>query len=187
MNLDPGEVEHAIRSLADKHIVRVEENFKSQVSKYTHRFCNTPFSDLQFDTAQYALVCVLLLRGARTPGELRSHCTRMHAFEDNAAVVETLNTLMGNELNIVQELPRKAGRRDSEYIHLFYPEETLAELVDEAKASTPPTTHTPSSATVHPSGPGLAERVTQLEEQVAELTAQLAALSGPVNTDNYQE
>lgn len=68
MALEPGTVKATIRSLQDKHLVRVEENFRTQVEKYSQRLCNTPFSDYQFDPAQFAIVCVLLLRGPRTPG-----------------------------------------------------------------------------------------------------------------------
>jgi len=120
MALEPGEVQQTIRSLEAKHLVRTEQNFRSQVEKYTHRFCNTPFSDYQFDPAQLAIVCVLLLRGPRTPGELRANSGRLHEFEDNAAVVAALQTLLDYDGRpLIVELPRAPGRRDSEYAHLF--------------------------------------------------------------------
>ena len=122
MSLDPGEVQRAINSLEEKHVARRDENFKTQVEKYTHRFCNTPFSDYQFDSAQYAAVCVLLLRGPRTPGEIRANSGRLHSFADNEEVVETLDTLRVAPNAIVQRLERTPGRRDHEYTHLFFGE-----------------------------------------------------------------
>ena len=65
MALDQGAVQRAIRDLELKHLVRTEENFKTRVEKYTQRFCSTQFSEYQFDPAEYAIVCLLLLRGPR--------------------------------------------------------------------------------------------------------------------------
>ena len=90
MSLSQGEVQHAIRELESRHLVRTDENFKSRVEKYAQRFCNTRYSNLQFSDAELAIVCLLLLRGPQTPGELRSRSGRLHAFADNAAVVEAL-------------------------------------------------------------------------------------------------
>ena len=97
MSLSQGTVQHTVRELEDKHLLRVEDNFKRGVEKYSQRFCNTSFSELQFDTAQYAVVCLLLLRGPQSPGELRARSGRLHEFTDNNAVVETLDAL--NELH----------------------------------------------------------------------------------------
>ncbi len=87
MALQPGEVQHTIRVLESKHLVRTEENFKSRAEKYTQRFCNTRYSDLNFTPAELAVVCLLLLRGPQTPGELRSRSGRLHQFADNGEVV----------------------------------------------------------------------------------------------------
>ncbi len=120
MSLTQGVVQHTIRELADKHLVRVEENFKRGVEKYTHRFCNTHFSDLQLNPAQFSIICVLLLRGPQTPGELRTRSGRLHEFADNEAVVESLTELMEHEGGpLVVKLPRTPGRKDSAYMHLF--------------------------------------------------------------------
>lgn len=182
MALEPGEVEHTARALEDKHIVRVEENFKSQIHKFTHRFCNTPFSDYQFESDEYAVVCVLLLRGSRTPGELRSHCTRMHEFPDNRAVEDTLTRLI--DMGIVTRLERAPGRRDHEYIHLFQPELLSArEVAAPPSSATPPShapahTPTPSVADAQPApgGSELEARVADLEQAVDELRALVSEL-----------
>jgi uncharacterized protein YceH (UPF0502 family) len=95
MNLTQGEVQHTIRDLEAKHLVRTDENFKSRTEKYTQRFCNTRYSDFHFDDAQLAIVCLLLLRGPQTPGELRSRSGRLHTFADNSGVVSALTSLIG--------------------------------------------------------------------------------------------
>ena len=120
MSLSQGEVQNAIRSLEAKHFVRVEENFKSRAEKYSQRFCSTRYSDHQFDAAQVAIVCLLLLRGPQTPGELRSRSGRLHIFADNEAVAVTLSNLIERDSgSLVVELPRTPGRKDAEYMHLF--------------------------------------------------------------------
>ena len=120
MSLGQGVVQHTVRELAQKHLLLVEDNFKRGVEKYTQRFCNTSFSELQFDTAQFAIVCLLLLRGPQTPGELRARSGRLHSFDDNAAVVVTLNSLIEREGEpLIVKLPRTPGRKDAEYMHLF--------------------------------------------------------------------
>ncbi|MBT7207716.1 MAG: YceH family protein, partial [Gammaproteobacteria bacterium] len=120
MTLTQGVVQHTVRELEAKSLVSYEENFKRGVEKYKHRFCNTHFSDLQLDPAEYAIVCVLLLRGPQTPGELRTHCARLHDFSDNHVVTEALTGLIEREGGaLIVQLPRTAGRKDSEYMHLF--------------------------------------------------------------------
>ncbi len=120
MSLNQGTVQHTIRELENRHLIHIEDNFKRGVEKYTHRFCNSNFSELQFDTAQFAIVCLLLLRGPQTPGELRARSPRLHTFEDNSAVVSSLNALIEHDGDaLVTKLPRTPGRKDSEYMHLF--------------------------------------------------------------------
>ena len=97
MNLTQGEVQHAIRELESKHLVHTDENFKSRVEKYVQRFCNTRYSDFQFDDAQRAIVCLLLLRGPQMPGEMRSRSGRLHTFADNSDVVVALESLIERE------------------------------------------------------------------------------------------
>ena len=87
MSLNQGTVQHTVRELENKRLIHVDENFKRGVEKYSHRFCNSNFSELQFDAAQYAIVCLLLLRGPQTPGELRARSPRLHEFADNGEVV----------------------------------------------------------------------------------------------------
>lgn len=171
MQLEQGAVQRTIRELELQHLVRTEENFKSRTEKYTQRFCNTPFSDYQFDSAQLALVTLLLLRGAQTPGELRARSGRLHTFEDNQQVVDVLNSLMQREEGdpLVAVLPRKAGRKDSEYVHLFAG--PVAEASSAAPSQAPPSAA--SAVTSSTSTSDLERRVSALEEELAALKARL--------------
>lgn len=164
MSLQPGMVQRTVRDLEGKHLVRIEENFKSRVEKYIQRFCNTRFSDYQFDPPEYAVVCLLLLRGAQTPGELRARSGRLHEFPDNEAVVDALTRLMEREGEpLVVKLPRTPGRKDSEYMHLFSGPVDLQQHARESAASAPDRTRERVSVQE------LAERVAALESEVASL------------------
>ena len=167
MSLSQGEVQHAIRELESRHLVSTDENFKSRVEKYTQTFCNTRYSDLQLDPAEVAVTCLLLLRGPQTPGELRARSARLHSFADNADVVATLDGLVNREADpLVVRLPRMPGRKDSEYMHLFYGPVDVDAYAAEASAAKPAAA----------SGGGLAElreRVDRLEAEIAGLKEQL--------------
>ncbi|HUV23309.1 MAG TPA: DUF480 domain-containing protein [Gammaproteobacteria bacterium] len=164
MALSQGTVQHTVRSLDQQHLLRIEENFKRGVEKYTHRLCNSPYSELQFDTAQYAIVCLLLLRGPQTPGELRARSGRLHEFADNNAVVAALNSLIeypGDAL--VVQLPRSPGRKDCEYMHL------LSGTVDMEA-------HAQRAAAAQPERDSPRSSLAQLEQRLSELEAEVAEL-----------
>ena len=164
MSLQQGEVQHTIRDLETKTLVRVDENFKSQVEKYIQRFCNTRYSDYQFDPPQLAIVCLLLLRGPQTPGELKARSGRLYSFADNAAVVESLKMLIEWESGpLVMKLPRTPGRQDAEYMHLFCGPVDVAAHAERAQAA----------AAASPSG---GSRVSELEQRVSRLEAEVAEL-----------
>lgn len=170
MQLQPGEVQHAIRELENKHLVLTEENFKSRVEKYGQRFCNSRYSNLQFDPGQVAIVCLLLLRGPQTPGELRSRSGRLHTFADNADVVLALTGLVEREGEpLLVQLPRTPGRKDAEYMHLFSGPVDVDAHVSEARAARP------AASSDRVSVADLAERVRRLETEVAELKEKLQA------------
>ena len=169
MSLSQGEVQHAIRELESRHLVRTDENFKSRVEKYAQRFCNTRYSNLQFSDSELAIVCLLLLRGPQTPGELRSRSGRLHSFEDNAEVVQALTALTEREPDpLVVKLPRTPGRKDSEYMHLFsgpVDVEAHASQAHERAARGAPARHSVAE---------LEERISQLEAEVAAIKAKLS-------------
>ena len=164
MALSQGDVQHTIRTLETKHLVQTAENFKSRTEKYSQRFCNTRYSDLQLNPGELAIVCLLLLRGAQTPGELRARSGRLHTFADNAEVVVTLEGLVERETGpLVVKLPRTPGRKDAEYMHLFCGPVDIEAHVAEANAARPATA--PQRGSIAE----LAERVDRLEAELAEL------------------
>jgi uncharacterized protein YceH (UPF0502 family) len=164
MALQQGDVQHTLGVLEAKHFVRKDENFKSRTEKYTQRFCNTRYSNLQLDTAQVAIVCLLLLRGPQTPGELRARSGRLHSFADNADVVVALTGLIERDgESLLVKLPRTPGRKDAEYMHLFSGPVDLEAHASQARAASKAV----SSERV--SVAELAERVSRLEAEVAEL------------------
>ena len=168
MSLTQGEVQHTVRELEGKHLVQTNENFKSRVEKYAQRFCNTRYSDLQFSDAERAIVCLLLLRGPQTPGELRSRSGRLHSFEDNAEVVQALGSLAERDNGaLVVKLPRVPGRKDSEFMHLFSGPVDVEAYAEKARE------HRPSGSPARASLGDLEKRVSELEAEVAALKEQL--------------
>lgn len=162
--LSQGVVLHTIRDLETKHFVRTEENFKSRAEKHLQRFCNTRYSELQFDAAQMAIVCLLMLRGPQTPGELRSRSNRLHTFADNSAVVDALQSLIEIDGGpLVVKLPRTPGRKDAEYMHLFAGPVDVAALASLAQADKS------GGAKDRVSVAELADRVSNLEAEVLRL------------------
>jgi uncharacterized protein YceH (UPF0502 family) len=137
------------------------------VVKYKHRFCNTEFSELQLSPAAVAIVCLLLLRGPQTPGELRTRSNRLHEFKDVTDVEDCIKQLMGREKPLLKQLPREPGRRECRYVELF------SEASSHTQGSgAPMATTTLDQATELE----LVARVAQLEQQVATLTEKLDEL-----------
>lgn len=168
MSLSPGEVQHALRVLEDKHLVRTEENFKSRSEKYSQRFCSTRYSDYQFDSAEVAVVCLLLLRGPQTPGELRARSGRLHTFADNSEVASVLQGFIDREGEpLVVKLPRTPGRKDAEYAHLFSGPVDIEAHASQALAAKPVAASTSNNVAE------LTARVEKLEAEIAELRERL--------------
>lgn len=166
-----GEVQHLTRVLASKRYLRIEENFRSSVEKYTQIFCNTRYNEFKFDDAGLAIICVLLLRGAQTPGELRTNTRRLHEFGDNEAVIDTLKRLGEHPQGaLVVRLPRTPGRRDSEYMHAFFGDIADTGSVDDEP---PARRSAPAAASDRPGSSSLEERVTRLEREIADLKSRL--------------
>jgi len=164
MSLEHGAVARAARLLEEKTLVSSSEG-KSNVVKFTQRLCNTHLSELQFSEAEYAIICLLILRGPQTPGELRSRSGRLYSFADNEEVKAVIEALMDREGGpVVARLARKAGRKDHEYTHLFAGEvDSVAEETRVAERS---------SEVAHKG-----DRIAQLETRVSELERALADLA----------
>lgn len=173
MSLDESEVQNVIDELRDMKLVMDYHTTGSRVVKYQHRFCNTEFSDLKFSRQQLAIVCVLLLRGSQTPGELRTRTNRLADFNHVDEVEETLTTLQAlNGEQLVTKLSREPGKRESRYAHFFCGEPTLP-THSESLPITESVPQQPESETNL--------RIEQLENQLAELTKQVSELKDLVD------
>ncbi|MBN4857533.1 YceH family protein [Citrobacter portucalensis] len=162
MNLSESDVQEQLDNLVKRHFLRTVSGFGNRVTKYEQRFCNSEFGNLKLSAAEVAIITTLLLRGAQTPGELRSRASRMYEFSDMAEVESTLENLATREDGpYVIRLAREPGKRESRYMHLFCGE------VDEAIAA----------ADELPAASGdLHVRVEALETEVAELKQRLDSL-----------
>ena len=157
-------VQQSVDSLMKKYLVSDKSaGYGGRVTKYKHRFCNTEFGSLKFSAQELAIVCVLLLRGPQTPGELRSRTNRLCEFPDSAAVEAALASLMGREDGpFVARLARLPGARESRYAHQFSGQIESADEPEPSDQSSP--------------RDDLAERMARLEALVETLRADLEAL-----------
>ena len=156
LSLDEVSVQDIVDELIQRHLVSSKSEFGSRVAKYRHRFLNSEFG-FRFTEQEAGVICVLLLRGPQTPGELRTRTNRLCEFRDGREVEETLKQLMAyDEGPFVTKLPRESGRRDSCYAHLFSGEVEL------------PTPTAPMSSSREAVTSG-SERLDRLEEAVGEL------------------
>jgi uncharacterized protein YceH (UPF0502 family) len=120
LDLDEATVQQTVDGLVKKHMVTAQTGYGSRVAKYQHRFCNTEFGTLKFSPQELGIICVLLLRGPQTPGELRTNTNRLCQFSDMQEVEATLSGLMErSDGPYVVRLPREPGKRESRYVHLF--------------------------------------------------------------------
>jgi len=115
MNLDEAAVRQALHSLDAQSLVRSVSASDSRVTKYEHRLQEA----FNFYRHEVAILCVLLLRGPQTPGELRTRAERMHTFDDLSAVQSSLQHLMKREPPLAKVLPRQAGTKEFRYAHLL--------------------------------------------------------------------
>ncbi|MEZ5558095.1 MAG: DUF480 domain-containing protein [Pseudomonadales bacterium] len=176
MNLSESTVQSTLDILAGKYLVRKEYGRGSRVARYHYLLYNAEIGDFRFSPAQRAVICLLLLRGPQTPGELRSRADRMHTFDDVADVIETLEDLMSCEQGpFVMAQPREPGRREVRYAHLFCGEPELS-AERTATAHEPVRTHAIGDSE-------LAQRLTDLEARVATLEAELRTLRAAAEND----
>ena len=169
LELTEKDVQQTVDALMKKHWVSDRSaGYGGRVTKYKHRFCNTEFGSLKFSKQELGILCVMLLRGPQTPGELRTRTNRLCEFADSEEVETTLNSLMQREDGpFVARLARAPGSRESRYAHLFSGAPTLP-LAGDEDVEAPGVTGGAAG--------NLAARVAALEEAVAELRKQLASL-----------
>jgi uncharacterized protein len=154
-SLDEGEIRQALHELEDKGLAAAARGSESRVAKYEHTIGEV----FNFTRGEVAVVCVLLLRGPQTPGELRSRTERMHRFDDLSDVQSVLQKLMQRDPPLTVVLPRQPGTKEARYAHLLSGEVTEAVLPVREVAAT--------------SSSGLEEEVAALRQEVAELREQV--------------
>ena len=115
MTLTEDAVRQALESLKVKRLAGPVNSADSRVTKYEHRMQEV----FNFSRGENAVLCVLMLRGPQTPGELRGRTERIHAFEDLDEVQSALQKLMQRDPPLAQVLQRQPGTKESRYVHLF--------------------------------------------------------------------
>ncbi|KLV08068.1 YceH family protein [Photobacterium ganghwense] len=173
MALEEADVQDTVEALKVKRIIQeVTAGFGSRVSKYQHRFCNTEFSTFQFSQQEKAVICVLLLRGPQTAGEIRTRTNRLCDFKDVREAEQVLNDLAEHPKGpFVVKLPKEPGKRDSRYMHLFSGEVDL-DALQQAAASAAPVSSAASERIE-----ALESEVEALKQEVAELKALVESLT----------
>jgi uncharacterized protein YceH (UPF0502 family) len=165
MTLDEAAVRDALATLQEKRMAGPVSGADSRVTKFEHRLQEV----FNFDRREIAIVCVLLLRGPQTPGELRSRTDRMYRFEALDDIVSTLDRLAQRQPSLARVLPRQPGTKESRYTHLFSGEPPEADV---ARAPSPAyAASAPSSDRLKT----LEEEVARLRQDLSEVQQQLAA------------
>jgi len=158
MDLDEDAVRQALHGLQEQRLAGPARSADSRVTKYEHWLGEV----FNFSRPETALLCVLLLRGPQTPGELRGRTERMHRFEEIGDVLAGLQKLMERQPPLVAVLPRQPGTKESRYAHLLSGEVAAIPAAPAASAQEDTS--------------GLQDRVALLEEAVATLRGEVAAL-----------
>jgi hypothetical protein len=171
MDLDEEAVRQALHGLEDLRLAGRARGSDGRVTKYEH-WLGEAFN---FSRAEAALLCVLLLRGPQTPGELRGRTERMHRFDEITDVLAGLQKLMEREPPLAAILPRQPGTKEARYAHLLSgPVESIQQPQSQAYAATPAATGATPSPEHEP-------RIAQLEATVAELQRELADLQKKID------
>jgi uncharacterized protein len=158
MNLDESAVRQAIDQLQQKRLAGPASGADSRVTKYEHRLQEA----LNLRRDETAILCVLLLRGPQTPGELRGRSERMHRFDHLEDVQSALQRMTQHEPPLVVMLARQPGTKEARYMHLLSGDASKYEIA------------TPAAPVYHPSTGD--DRIGQLEQVVAGIQQEIADL-----------
>ncbi|HSH96269.1 MAG TPA: YceH family protein [Roseimicrobium sp.] len=162
VNYDERTVEHALQDLRNKKLATMIWGAGARVQKFKHNFPD----HYTLDRAETALLCVLMLRGPQTPGELRSRVERMSTFATAQDLESCLQKLTEGTEPLVRLVPARAGQKEKRYVQLIsgepLPEEAV--VVDS------------TTAPISPYGPLDATRITALETEIGALKNEMAAL-----------
>jgi uncharacterized protein YceH (UPF0502 family) len=168
MTLDEEAVRAALDLLQRQRLAGPAGGVDSRVTKYEHRLQEV----FNFDRREIAVLCVLLLRGAQTPGELRGRAERMYQFEALEDILATIERLGQRESTLVTVLPRQPGTKESRYMHLLSSGVPEAQVGVGMPAVGPASERAPGEDRVSRLEGGVAE----LRREIGEMREQLAAL-----------
>jgi uncharacterized protein YceH (UPF0502 family) len=167
MNLTEDEVSEALLSLRDKKLIWQLSTAGGRVPKFEHNIRSL----FTFSKAETAVLCILMLRGAQTAGEIKGRTERMYSFSNLQEVEDTLKTLISREDGpFVRELPRQPGKKEPRFIHLF---STM--IIDSLESSVPPVSETSMQKSTY------SDRLSNLEQEVKQLREKLDLLDNKFN------
>jgi len=169
MTLDEATVREALDGLHNKNLAGPASSADSRVTKYEHRLQEM----FNFTRGETAMLCVLLLRGPQTPGELRARSERMQRFGDLSEVQSSLQRLIERDPPLARVLPRQPGTKESRYMHLLSGDTKDPGMADAGVARAPSSAY-PVSIGAIPSTDG--DRITHLEDEVATLRKEVTDL-----------
>lgn len=155
MNLEHGELGHTVNLLRDRGLIHAGFS-GGRAERYEHKMAGA----LELERQEQAALCVLMLRGPQTLGELRTGASRLAEFADLAAMNDSLELLMAREPPLVTRIPRAPGRREERFAHLLCGEVELEPAAEPARRS------------AEPEG----SRIAELEREVKRLRTELEAL-----------
>jgi uncharacterized protein YceH (UPF0502 family) len=167
MELDEEAIRRALHSLSDEGLARSAAT-DGRVAKFEHRLADV----FNFHRHETALICVLLLRGPQTPGELRTRSERLYAFDDLNAVHSALSLLMNRQPPLVKVLARQPGTKEARYAHL------LSGEVEDQPSTAPASACSDSPSAGHEASVAAtySERLMELEREVADLRGEITEL-----------
>lgn len=180
MQLSEAEVREIVDGLIKQHLISDRSGFGGRVTKYQHRFCNAGFGSLEFSAQELGIICILLLRGPQTPGELRTRTNRLCGFSDVHETETVLHQLMERDDGpFVARLEREPGKRESRYAQVF------SGVAETAVAQQGPDIVDTSSTP----GQESQQRIEQMETLVLEMQEQLGILENRIEQleDEHKE
>lgn len=160
MNLDEEVVKVGIDGLRAKGLANTVAGGGSRTVKYKHNAT----ANLDLDLNEEAVICLLLLRGPLTPGEVKSNSGRLYDFSSLESVQNTMRELSEREIPLIQLLPKLAGQKEARYAHCLGGEIDLDAIAEEEHAVVTPVSN-------------YEKRLAELEQEVAELKEKMSRLS----------
>ncbi len=165
------QVAHALETLREKNLAYVFYGSTSRVPKYKHVVPEV----LHLSHAEVAVMCVLMLRGPQTPGELRGNGSRLYEFSGLEEIEQILNGLLTRDEPMVVRLPRQPGQKEVRYTHLLSGDidvDALAAELERAPAATPRRSSSDQVEKLEQKVEALTNEVEQLKQQFEEFRKQ---------------